>query len=55
MLLLFYLYDGELEQYNRYFLFVALWKIPEKDLLIIKHDYDVIIDKIKRGESHLLL
>lgn len=54
MLLLFYLYDGRLEQYDRYFLFVALWKIPEKDLLIIKHDYDVIIDKIKRGEAHLL-
>lgn len=54
MLLLFYLYDGRLEQYDRYFLFVALWKIPEKDLLIIRHDYDVIIDKIKRGEAHLL-
>ena len=54
MLLLFYLYDGRLEQYDRYFLFVALWKIPEKDLLIIKHDYDLIIDKIKRGEAHLL-
>lgn len=34
MLLLFYLYDGRLEQYDRYFLFVALWKIPEKDLLL---------------------
>ena len=54
MLLLFYLYDGKLEQYDRYFLFVALWKIPEKDLLMIKHDYEVIIDKIKRGEAHLL-
>lgn len=54
MLLLFYLYDGKLEQYDRYFLYIALWKIPEKDLLIIKHDYDVIIDKIKRGEAHLL-
>ena len=54
MLLLFYLYDGRLEQYDRYFLFVALWKIPEKDLLIIKHDYDVIIEKIRRGEAHLL-
>ena len=54
MLLLFYLYDSDIEQYDRYFLFVALWKIPEKDLLIIKHDYDVIIDKIKRGEAHLL-
>lgn len=54
MLLLFYLYEKELEQYDRLFLYVALWKIPEKDLLIIKHDYQVIIDKIKRGEAHLL-
>ena len=54
MLLLFYLYDGKLEQYDRYFLFVALWKIPEKDLLIIKHDYDLIVEKIRRGEAHLL-
>lgn len=54
MLLLFYLYDSSLEQYDRLFLYVALWKIPEKDLLMIKHDYEVIIDKIKRGEAHLL-
>lgn len=54
MLLLFYLYDRSLEQYDRYFLYVALWKIPEKDLLMIKHDYDVIIEKIKQGKAHLL-
>ena len=54
MLLLFYLYAKDVEQYDRFFLYVALWKIPEKDLLIIKHDYQVIIDKIKRGEAHLL-
>ncbi|MCR5131522.1 MAG: hypothetical protein K6C10_08710 [Prevotella sp.] len=54
MLLLFYLYDGSLEQYDRLFLYLALWKIPEKDLLMIKHDYEVIIEKIKRGEAHLL-
>lgn len=54
MLLLFYLYAKDLEQFDRYFLYVALWKIPEKDLLIIKHDYQVIIDRIKNGEAHLL-
>lgn len=54
MLLLFYLYDGSLEQYDRYFLYVTLWKIPEKDLLMIKHDYEVIIEKIKQGKAHLL-
>ena len=54
MLLLFYLYAKDLEQYDRLFIYIALWKIPDKDLLIIKHDYEVIIDKIKRGEAHLL-
>lgn len=54
MLLLFYLYVKDLEQFDRTFLYVVLWKIPEKDLLIIKHDYQVIIDKIKNGEAHLL-
>ena len=54
LLLLFYLYEKGIEQFDRYFLYVVLWKIPEKDLLIIKNDYDVIINKIKRGEAHLL-
>ena len=31
-----------------------LWKLPEKDLLIIRQDYETIIKKIKRGEAHLL-
>ena len=54
LLILFYLYEKELRQFDRYFLYVALWKIPEKDLLIIKNDYEVIINKIKKGEAHLL-
>lgn len=54
MLLLFYLYEKDKEQFDRIFLYVALWRIPEKDLLIIKHDYQVIVNKIKRGEAHLL-
>lgn len=54
LLLLFYLYEKGVEQFDRYFLYVVLWKIPEKDLLIIKHDYEVIINKIKKGEAHKL-
>ncbi len=54
LLLLFYLYEKGVEQFDRYFLYVVLWKIPEKDLLIIKNDYEVIINKIKKGEAHLL-
>lgn len=54
MLLLFYLYRKDCDNLDMEFVFSVLWKLPEKDLLIIKHDYDVIIDKIKRGEAHLL-
>jgi len=54
LLLLFYLYEKDIEQFDRYFLYVVLWKIPEKDLLIIKNDYEVIVNKIKQGNAHLL-
>lgn len=54
MLLLFYLYKKGYDNLDLQFLFSVLWKLPEKDLLIIKHDYETIIDKIKRGEAHLL-
>lgn len=36
------------------YIFTVIWKLPEKDLLIIKHDFEVIVDKIKRGKAHLL-
>jgi len=54
MLLLFYLYKKGFDNLDLEFIYSVLWKLPEKDLLIIEHDYMVIIDKIKRGEAHLL-
>lgn len=54
MLLLFYLYKKDQNNLDLEFIFSVLWKLPEKDLLIIRHDYEVIIDKIKHGEAHLL-
>lgn len=54
MLLLFYLHQANCNNLDFEFVFSVLWKLPEKDLLIIRHDYEVIIDKIKRGEAHLL-
>lgn len=53
-LLLFYLYKKDQNNLDLEFIFSVLWKLPEKDLLIIRHDYEVIIDKIKHGEAHLL-
>ncbi|MBR5653609.1 MAG: hypothetical protein IKX22_05965 [Prevotella sp.] len=54
MLLLFYLHQSNCNKLDLEFIFSVLWKIPEKDLLIIRHDYDVIIDKIKHGLAHEL-
>lgn len=54
MLLLFYLYKQGHDNLDLEFIFSVLWKLPEKDLLIIRQDYETIINKIKRGEAHLL-
>lgn len=54
MLIMFYLHQDKVSKLDLHFLFVALWKIPEKDLLIIKHDYDVIISKIRSGKAETL-
>lgn len=54
MLILFYLHDSSLEQYDLKFLFSILWQLPEKDLIIIENDYNLISQKIKDGKAHLL-
>lgn len=54
MLLLFYLYRKGYANLDLEFLYSVLWQLPEKDLLIIKQDYETIIRKIKRGKAHEL-
>ena len=54
MLLLFYLHIAQANQLDLEFLFSVLWKLPEKDLLIIKNDYNIIHDKIVHGLAHTL-
>lgn len=54
MLLLFYLYKKDVDNLDLEFIFSVLWKLPEKDLLIIKKDYEKIINKINCGQAHLL-
>ena len=54
MLLLFYLHQNNCDNLDFKFIFSVLWKFPKKDLLIIRHDYDVIIDKRKQGKAHEL-
>lgn len=54
MLLMFYLYRKGHDNLDLEFIFSVLWQLPGKDLLIIRQDYEIIIDKIRRGEAHLL-
>ena len=54
MLILFYLHVSGNPIYDNEFLFRILWELPEKDLLLIKKDYQTISDKVRRGEAHLL-
>lgn len=54
MLLLFYLHVARVNQLDLEFLYSVLWKLPEKDLLIIRHDYEIIHDKIVNGLAHTL-
>lgn len=54
MLLMFYLYKKGHNKLDLEFIFSVLWKLPEKDLLIIRQDYETIVEKIRRGEAHLL-
>lgn len=54
MLLLFYFHKSKYPVCDYEFIFNVLWKLPEKDLLIIKQDYNVIVEKIKQGKAHLL-
>lgn len=54
MLLLFYLHQTNCNNLDLEFIFSVLWKLPEKDLLIIRHDYETIVNKIKQGKAHEL-
>lgn len=54
MLILFYLHVAGKDLRDLEFLYSVLWKLKDKDLLIIKRDYETIIDKIKAGKAHEL-
>ncbi len=54
MLIMFYLHQSDVSKLDLQFLFTVLWKIPLKDLQIIRNDYDTIIGKIRQGQAHTL-
>lgn len=56
MLILYYLhnYDRNVSSIDYKFIYAILWLLPEKDLIIIKQDYNIIIEKIRQGKAHEL-
>lgn len=54
MLIMFYLHQGGASKLDLRFLFSVLWKIPEKDLQVIRQDYERIIAKIRDGKAETL-
>ncbi len=54
MLIPFYLHKDGVPVQQLKFIYDVLWQIPEKDLLIMKQDYEKIIGKIKAGKAHEL-
>jgi DNA mismatch repair protein MutH len=54
MLLLFYLHVSGNAIYDYEFIFRILWQLPDKDILLIKQDYETIAEKVRKGQAHLL-
>lgn len=54
MLLIFYLYEKNVSKWDLRFIYTVIWQLPKKDLIIIKHDFETIVDKIKSGKAHEL-
>lgn len=54
MLIPFYLHKEGVPVHKLKFIYDVLWQIPDKDLLIMKQDYEKIIGKIKAGKAHEL-
>ena len=55
ILLIYYLYSQNMEQNIDYRIkFARLFTPPEQDIKIIRHDYEVIVSKIREGKAHEL-
>ncbi|MCF0235159.1 MAG: hypothetical protein HUK09_00280 [Bacteroidaceae bacterium] len=54
MLLLFYVHEQGVAWRDMQFVFSVLWAIKDEDLEIIRQDYETIVDKVRRGQAHLL-
>lgn len=54
LLLMFYEWQPDVERGNLKIIETMLYTYPEEDLIIIHKDWEIIVNKIKAGEAHLL-
>lgn len=55
ILIIYYLYQQEIQNRLDYKInYVKLFSPPEQDIEIIKHDFEIIVEKIKEGKAHEL-
>lgn len=54
LLLMFYIHENEKNKLDYKFELINLWKPSKKDLIIIKKDWEKIVEKIKEGKAHEL-
>jgi DNA mismatch repair protein MutH len=54
LLLMCYLYKIGVPKLDYVFKLIDYWEFPEEDLEVIRHDWAVIVEKIKQGEAHKL-
>jgi len=52
LLLMFYLYESQQLSIEQIFKIIGLWRFPERDLLVIRKDWEHIISKVKAGKAH---
>lgn len=54
LLIMFYLWEKEIERGDYRIIKSILFDYPEEDLEIIKDDWEIIVNKIKKGKAHEL-
>lgn len=55
ILIIYYLYQREIQNRLDYKInYAKLFSPPERDMKIIKHDFEIIVEKIKNGKAHEL-
>lgn len=54
ILMMFYLWEAEKSKGDYRILKSIIYDYPEEDLLVIERDWNIIVDKIKKGKAHEL-